>query len=128
MVVGSPIAFDDLIDDHHRRLLASGVARPTAAEGAAPHETVEAERWGTIAAREERRLYSAITRRIEGALRRLEEEAKAHHRAVHGQEAPGCVDPDAEAAAQAAEERERAWRRRNWWRRWLVGVMGQRYI
>lgn len=126
MVVGAPIAFDDLIDDHHRRLLAAGAARPAAAEGAAPHETVEAERWGTIAAREEKRLYSAITRRVEGALKALEAEAKAHHREVHGEEAPGFVDPDAEAETRAAEEREVAWRRRNWWRLWwLPGGMGR---
>lgn len=120
VVVGPPIAFDDLLDEHHRRLLAAGVARAEAADGAAAHETVQKESWATIAAREERRLYSAITRRIEGALKALEAQANAHHEAVHGQAAPAFVDPDAEAETRAMEERETAWRRRHWWRRLLA--------
>lgn len=125
MVVGPPIAFDDLFDEYRRRCVLSekrAARAAAAAVGEEVHQTVVKEGWAATG-REERRLYAAITRRIEGALRELEIEANAFHCQVHGEAPPVFVDADAEAEVRAAERAEARWRR---WQRWRAPVLGGR--
>lgn len=76
--VGAPIAFDDLVDAHVR------THGPLWKYGTSPQSEEGSWREHWQSSPEERKLYSAITARIEGALRRLEAEAQQQYAEAQG--------------------------------------------